>query len=143
MARLNITDAADAAGVSRGTIYNHIRKGRLSATVSEDGHKRIDVAELERVYGTLNRVDVQGDVQLNTLEQASNAELEVLKKEVEMLRRELRKTEEREREARDQVKELLDVVKSQTRLLGAGTKETPAKEEQPKKERRWWPFGKD
>jgi len=40
------------AGVSRMTILRHVKKGKLSATVDDNGHKRFDTAELARVYAT-------------------------------------------------------------------------------------------
>lgn len=48
----NITDAAEAAGVSRSTIYDRVRSGQLSKRA--DG--RIDAAELLRVFGELREV---------------------------------------------------------------------------------------
>lgn len=142
--RLNITDAAEMADVSRGTIYNHIRKGKLSASIGEDGHKYVDVSELERAYGTLNTVDVQSDVQSDTVEQAVDAEKEVLRKENELLRKQLEQTEEREQDARHQVERLLGVLESQTRLLqGTKEKEEDAGENvetSQTKKRKWWPF---
>ena len=142
--RLNITDAAEMAGVSRGTIYNHIRNGKLSASIGEDGHKYVDVSELERAYGTLNTVDVQSDVQPDTIERVSDVELEVLRKENELLRKQLEQTEEREQDARHQVERLLGVLESQTRLLqGTKEKEEDAGENvetSQTKKRKWWPF---
>ena len=48
---LNKTDAADAAGVSRRTFYNHIPKKHISVVIDDDGNEKIDLSELKRVYG--------------------------------------------------------------------------------------------
>lgn len=54
MATVNMSKAAELAGVSRQTIYNHVKKGILSK--NSDG--TIDTSELLRVFQTL-RVDSQ------------------------------------------------------------------------------------
>ena len=46
---LTVTEAAEAAGVSRSTLYRAIEAGELTRTPD----KRVDVAELVRVYGEL------------------------------------------------------------------------------------------
>ena len=45
------TKAAELAGVSRRTFYNHIPEKRISVTKDKDGNEKIDVSELERIYG--------------------------------------------------------------------------------------------
>lgn len=49
--RYNITDAHRVTGKSRTTLQRHLKTGRLSATVDEQGNKLIDASELIRVYG--------------------------------------------------------------------------------------------
>lgn len=53
--RLNITQAAKVAGISRKTLYRDRARGKL--TVGKDGKGKpiIDVSELERVYGPLSQ----------------------------------------------------------------------------------------
>lgn len=53
MARLNLTQAAKAANVSRSTLYRHIKEGRVSRTLNHNNEPEIDVSELMRVYGEL------------------------------------------------------------------------------------------
>lgn len=48
---VNKTKAAEIAGVSRRTFYNHIPEKGISVTMDADGSEKIDVSELERVYG--------------------------------------------------------------------------------------------
>ena len=53
---LTVTEAAEAAGVARSTLYRAIEAGEITRTAD----KRIDVAELVRVYPDL-RVPGEGD----------------------------------------------------------------------------------
>lgn len=48
---VNKSKAAELAGVSRRTFYNHIPKKRISTVVDDDGVEKIHISELERVYG--------------------------------------------------------------------------------------------
>ena len=48
---LTITQASTRFHVARSTLYRALRDGRLSSTRADDGTKRIDVAELVRVFG--------------------------------------------------------------------------------------------
>lgn len=45
------TEAAELAGISRRTLYNHIPQKKISVTTDKDGGEKIDVSELERIYG--------------------------------------------------------------------------------------------
>ncbi len=48
---INKSKAAELAGVSRRTFYNHIPKKKISVVVDDDGVEKIELSELERVYG--------------------------------------------------------------------------------------------
>jgi len=131
--RLNVSQAAKAASVSRGTIYHRIKKGSLSSEKGDDGRTYIQVAELQRVFGSLV-IDGVNDVQKQvTVEQSSVQEIEGLRVEGRMLLARARMAEERELELRGQVRELMNVLKAQTRLLAPGQED--------RRRRRWWPFG--
>lgn len=54
---LTVTDAAASAGVARSTLYRAIEAGEISRT----SDKRIDVAELMRVYGELRHLPSEED----------------------------------------------------------------------------------
>lgn len=47
---LNLTQAADAVGITRKTLYSHIDKGLVSVT-RQQGKRYVDVSELIRHYG--------------------------------------------------------------------------------------------
>ncbi|TIG07740.1 hypothetical protein, partial [Legionella pneumophila] len=51
---LNLSQAAQAAGITRRTLYNNVKQGKV--TVSRDGKNNpvVDVSELIRVYGNVN-----------------------------------------------------------------------------------------
>lgn len=52
--RLNLTQAAKAAGVTRRTLYNHINQGKVTTSRDEKNNPVIDVSELIRVYGNVS-----------------------------------------------------------------------------------------
>lgn len=55
MASHSVTEAAKLAGVTRRTIYRHIKAGRLSASVTGGDNTVIETSELLRVYGALSQ----------------------------------------------------------------------------------------
>lgn len=50
---LNLTQAADAVGITRKTLYSHIDKGLVSVT-RQQGKRYVDVSELIRHYGSVS-----------------------------------------------------------------------------------------
>jgi len=48
---ITMTKAAKLSGFSRRTFYNHIKTKGISTTLDDNGEKKIDMSELERVYG--------------------------------------------------------------------------------------------
>lgn len=55
---LNLSDSAKAAGLSRKTLYTHIKSGKVSVTRHE-GKRCIAVSELLRVYGNIDISAIQ------------------------------------------------------------------------------------
>lgn len=53
MALVNITQAANIAGITKSTLYKHIKQGKVTSCLTPDGNKAIDTNELARVYGVL------------------------------------------------------------------------------------------
>jgi len=131
--RLNISQAARAAGVSRGTLYNHIKKGRLSVEKGDDGRTYVQVAELQRVFDTLNveqvSIEQSHSVNVPALDAGQQALVDALRRENELLRNQLE-------QANIEKLALLDVLKSQTRLLQA-PRDALAEGNKPR-QRRWW-----
>ena len=52
--KVTIAEAEKLTGKSIKTIYRHISQGILTCSQNAQGQKIVDIAELERVYGTLN-----------------------------------------------------------------------------------------
>lgn len=143
MAQLSLREAARQVGVSRQSIYRLVSQGKLSATVGHDGQKRIDTAELLRVFGSLTprqpetaetvaprdsprqpetaRETGPPPARYMTAEErdreAAIADREALRAELAAARETIRRLEEQASEARDREARLLDLAQSATRLL--------------------------
>ncbi len=70
--RYKVRQAADMAGISRKTLYSHIKQGKVSAQTNTEGDKVIDHAELLRVYG--RQMETPKDTQVKPKE---NTDLEL------------------------------------------------------------------
>jgi hypothetical protein len=90
MPKVSLSEAARLTGKARQTIHRHIDKGKLTKEIDGTGSPVLDVAELERVYGTLQQPNLSPTVPEIQHETANNDNL--LQRELELLR------EERERE---------------------------------------------
>lgn len=55
MAKVSVSEAAKLTGKSVKTIYRHIDIGKLSSSQNDNGSKSIDISELQRVYGSIER----------------------------------------------------------------------------------------
>lgn len=101
MALHGVTEAAKLAGKSRPTIYKDLKSGKLSSTPGTEGRPRIETGELERVYGTLQRVDESGAVKVDDTQGAAllvaQARLEAMESENRLLRELLRQAQGREK----------------------------------------------
>ena len=51
--QVSISEGAKLAGKNRKSLYRDIQSGRLSSSKSADGQRQVDIAELTRVYGSL------------------------------------------------------------------------------------------
>ena len=104
MALLTIAQAARTAGVARSTIYSHLRSGKLSATRTPTGERRIDTSELTRVYGPVGHT-TQSDVVSSTPHNAAllQAKIESLEAQNRLLRDEVEA-------GREEKAKLLDVI---------------------------------
>ena len=115
MTVVSLTEAAKLADVSRPTLYRHLKNGTLSATKLRDGSRGIDVAELQRVFGALQR-NTSNDTTNVTSRDTDflHRENELLREQVIMLKHELTTAHEREHE-------LLGLLKTKL-LTGPGGK---------------------
>ena len=150
-----LTQAAEATGKSKSTIFRAIQSGKLSATRDELTQGwLIEPAELHRLYpqadhGTANATPVT--------HHAMPHEMAALRREIE-IRDELLAKEQREREAErrnaeetiDDLRRRLDAEGEERRKLTAILTDqraqaiiTPSPETEPTRTKRgWWPFGR-
>ena len=64
---LNLTQAAEAVGITRKTLYSHIDKGLVSVT-RQQGKRYVDVSELIRYYGSVSLPEEK----INTVTRSQN-----------------------------------------------------------------------
>ncbi len=57
MAKLGVVAAAEAAGVSRHTIWRYTKSGKLSCENTPAGDRVIDTSEFVRVFGDLQHTE--------------------------------------------------------------------------------------
>lgn len=114
MPDMTMRQAAEWAGVTRGTIHKAIISGRISAIKSDTGVYRINPAELERVYPRRQPMSVSGDTPEG---HDDTPELAALRREVELLREGQRASEAREVDLRAERDRLLSLLEKTTLLL--------------------------
>ena len=97
--QVGLTEAARLTGKDASTITRACQSGKLSFSKDEHGARLFDIAELERVYGTLRLPEEQTDpasasldlaVITEALERAHAAEVQGLKREISRLEDQIR-----------------------------------------------------
>jgi Helix-turn-helix domain len=118
MAKVNISQAAQMAGVSRPTIHKKINAGKLSVE-KVDGKTLIDVSELERVFGSLlppgSRKDLHSDT--SDVTAVLRLQIEHLQRELDVTRQERDRDRDEYRQERDR---LLTIIERQALPAGRG-----------------------
>ncbi len=61
MSKISVTEAEKLVSVGKSTIYADIETGKLSVEINARGHKVVDPAELDRVYGLVNMPEPNGN----------------------------------------------------------------------------------
>ena len=138
MTYLTVRQAAERAGVSRQTMFRHIKDGRVSATVDRDGQKQIDVAELLRVFGELqspvaepktvsdrtrltHKSETVPSVAYQIELEKLRAQLELKAAELAMAKERISELKSREHQVVEEKNRLLTLIEQQSRLLAAPT----------------------
>lgn len=82
---ITLSEAAEAAGVSRSTMLRAIKKGKISAVRNETGGFEIDLSELCRVWpdASLNTSMTQGDAPKKIDDAADEATILLLRAQLE------------------------------------------------------------
>ena len=104
MTLLTIAQAARTAGVARSTIYSHLRSGKLSATRTPIGERRIDTSELARVYGAV------GQTTQSNIVSPTPQDITLLQAKIESLEAQNRLLRDEVEAGREEKAKLLDVI---------------------------------
>ena len=129
MANVTISEAVGLTGVSESTIRRDIKSGKVSSEKDEKGHRRIDTAELDRVYGITPPPETQ------VAEHDSQKVITVLENQVADLQKQLELSNDRETALIGEKSKLLDLLsaeKDEKRALMP-----PVEEQKPPKSRNW------
>jgi DNA-binding transcriptional MerR regulator len=124
MAKLNISQAAKAAGVARVTIQRHIKKGTLSCEVNGLGQRLVDTSELIRVYGELQDPDAPDTVQQGGEKRQREAGqmIGMLQQKIEMLEASIEELKKDKEESTKREQDLREILKIQSRQLTEPTR---------------------
>lgn len=82
---LNLSQAAKAVGITRRTLYNHVRSGKVTISRDVKNNPSIDVSELIRVYGNVQLPEKQIPTIIhreNTHKNFPSEQLDIMKKEL-------------------------------------------------------------
>ena len=107
MAKVTISDAVGLTGVSESKIRRDIKSGKVFSEKDEKGHRRIDTAELDRVYGNLTPPERQD------AEHDSQKVIAVLENQVADLQKQLELSNDRETALIDEKSQLLDLLSAE------------------------------
>ena len=108
MAKIPISEAVGMTGVSESTLRRDIRSGKLSSEKDEKGHRRIDTAELDRVYGNLTPPPER---QMTAHD--SQKVIAILENQVADLQKQLELSNDRETVLIDEKSKLLDLLSAE------------------------------
>ena len=128
MAKVTISEAVGLTGVSESTIRRDLKSGKVLSEKDEKGHRRIDTAELHRVYSITPPPESQ------EADHDSQKVIAVLENQVADLQKQLELSNDRETALIDEKSKLLDLLsaeKDEKRAL------MPPVEEQKPKSRNW------
>ena len=107
MAKVTISEAVGLTGVSESTIRRDIKSGKVSSEKDEKGHRRIDIAELQRVYDLIPPPDSQ------KAETESQQIVGLLENQIADLRSQLSQASERENALITEKTKLLDMLSTE------------------------------
>jgi hypothetical protein len=145
MVHIGLSEAAKLTGKDKATIHRAMASGRLSFTVGSDGARRIDPAELERVFRiktpdaiaprtrpAAERNNLQ-PLQIDALLEAERSKTALLEATVADLRHRLDRADEERRRTQEQ----LVGLQTQMAALLTDQRATPTAPPPPAP-RRWW-----
>jgi len=87
--QLNMSQAAQAAGITRRTLYNHVKQGKVTTSRDKKNNPVIDISELIRAYGNVSlpvkKIPTVTHRE-NTQENLPSAQLQAMQKEIAELK---------------------------------------------------------
>ena len=114
MAKITISEAVGMTSVSESTIRRDIKSGKVSSEKDEKGHRRIDIAELQRVYDLTLPPDSQ------TTEVDSQKIITLMENQITDMKAQLAQASDREASLIAEKSKLLDLLsaeKEEKRLM--------------------------
>lgn len=105
--KVTISEAVGLTGVSESTIRRDIKSGKVSSEKDDKGHRRIDIAELQRVY----KVTLPPERQTTAVE--SQEKIALLTTHVADLNAQLQRSNERETALQKEKSKLLDLLSAE------------------------------
>lgn len=122
--KLNLSQAAEKAGISRNTLYKHIKEGKVSAQRDVNGRQSIELSELLRAYGALNGQSAQDSEPKtrkvhtpNTSATPLEVQLAIAEERVRQLEARLQEKAEAASKLEQQYERIIQWLESQVRLL--------------------------
>lgn len=113
---LNLSQAAKAVGITRRTIYNHVKSGKVTISRDVKNNPSVDVSELIRVYGNVQLPEKQIPTvshRENTHKNFPSEQLDIMQKELTDLKQavtlmlEDKTTREKERQHYEEQQQML------------------------------------
>lgn len=123
MAKVNLTQGAKLAGISRSTLNRHLKEGKVSKGIGEYGKPCVDTSELQRVYGSVSHGVLRRDVPMT--QRGTPPETAENMTEIALLRAELTATKERLEETQRDRDEWKGQAKTLSLLLTDQRQEKP------------------
>ena len=107
--KITIAEAAKLTGKSVPTLHRHTNCGKLSFSKNEKGEKVVDIAELERCYGTLKTLESDNQENADLLAK-SELEYQNLQQENDTLQKKNDNLTSQLRDAGEREKRLFDLT---------------------------------
>lgn len=136
--QFSVREASERVGISRQTMFRHIKDGKVSATANRDGQKQIELSELLRVFGELQQTETKAasvtdrlrptrtshtttkDSVLIQVEFARlQAQLEIKTAELDLAKERINELKAREHISGEEKNRLLSLIERQSLLLAA------------------------
>ena len=116
--KFNISAVHRLTGKARSTISNHLKVGKVSYVLDDDGNKLIEASEIIRVYGDVLELDGDGKIKTKTDRSVKRSELknDVSEHSQAMLEQEKLERDRERKQLQETIENLrTDLEKSQDR----------------------------